>query len=84
MGHPLTAKWYAAKVLIYSGLLVIGLILRFVMRHWTETFRQLAASGPRPDLEAKLTREIRISRRLAYLYWFGIGSVAFIGTTKFF
>jgi hypothetical protein len=84
VGHPFTAKWYAAKVLIYSGLLVIGLILRFVMRHWTETFRQLAAGGPRPDLEAKLTREIRISRRLAYVYWLGIGSVAFIGTTKFF
>jgi hypothetical protein len=84
VGHPLTARWYAAKMLIYSGLLVIGLILRFVMRHWTETFRQLAAGGPRPDLEAKLTREIRMSRRLAYVYWIGIGSVAFIGTTKFF
>jgi hypothetical protein len=83
-GSPFTAKWYAAKVLIYSGLLVIGLILRFVMRHWTETFRQLAAGGPRADLEAKLTREIRIARRLAYLYWIGIGSVAFIGVTKFF
>jgi small-conductance mechanosensitive channel len=83
-GHPFTAKWYAAKVLIYSGLLVIGLILRFVMRHWTETFRQLAAGGPNAELEAKLTREIRISRRLAYVYWIGIGTVAFIGTTKFF
>ncbi|NJD31758.1 MAG: hypothetical protein FIB04_07720 [Gammaproteobacteria bacterium] len=83
-GHPFTAKWYAAKVLIYSGLLVIGLILRFVMRHWTETFRKLAAGGPDAGLEAQLTREIRMSRRLAYLYWFGIGTVAFIGVTKFF
>jgi hypothetical protein len=83
-GHPFTAKWYAAKVLIYSGLLVIGLILRFVMRHWTETFRKLAAGGPNAELEAQLTREIRMSRRLAYVYWIGIGSVAFIGTTKFF
>ena len=81
---PFQQNWYATKILIYSGLLVIGLILRFVMRHWTETFRELAAGGPRPDLEAKLTREIRISRRLAYVYWIGIGSVAFIGTTKFF
>jgi hypothetical protein len=81
---PWEANWYATKVLLYSGLLVIGLILRYVMRHWTETFRQLAAGGPRAELEAKLDREIRVARRLAYFYWVGIGTVAFIGVTKFF
>lgn len=83
-GQPFSAKWYAAKVLIYSGLLTIGLVLRFVMRHWTETFRQLAVSGPREDLELKLGREVAVARRLAYVYWLGIGAVAFIGVTKFF
>jgi hypothetical protein len=81
---PFQQNWYATKILIYSGLLVIGLILRFVMRHWTLTFRQLAAGGPNAELEAKLTREINFSRKLAYIYWIGIGTVAFIGVTKFF
>jgi hypothetical protein len=81
---PFQQNWYATKILIYSGLLVIGLILRFVMRHWTLTFRQLAAGGPNAELEAKLTREINLSRKLAYIYWIGIGTVAFIGVTKFF
>jgi len=81
---PFQQNWYAAKILIYSGLLVIGLILRFVMRHWTLTFRQLATAGPNAELEAKLTREINFSRKLAYIYWIGIGTVAFIGVTKFF
>jgi hypothetical protein len=81
---PFQQNWYATKILIYSGLLVIGLILRFVMRHWTLTFRQLAAGGPNAALEAKLTREINFSRKLAYIYWIGIGTVAFIGVTKFF
>lgn len=83
-GKPFSANWYSTKVLIYSGLLVIGLILRFVMRHWTEIFRQLAVGGPNPALEAKLAREINLSRKLAYVYWVGIGTVAFIGVTKFF
>ena len=83
-GAPFSANWYSTKVLIYSGLLVIGLILRFVMRHWTLTFRQLAVGGPNAALEAKLTREINLSRKLAYVYWIGIGTVAFIGVTKFF
>jgi hypothetical protein len=81
---PFQQNWYATKILIYSGLLVIGLILRYVMRHWTLTFRQLAVGGPNPELEAKLTREINLSRKLAYVYWIGIGTVAFIGVTKFF
>ena len=81
---PFQQNWYATKILIYSGLLVIGLILRFVMRHWTLTFRQLAAGGPNAELEAKLTREINFSRKLAYVYWIGIGTVAFIGVSKFF
>jgi len=82
LGKPFLADWYSAKVLIYAGLLVIGLVLRFVMRHWTETFRQLAAGGPNAELEARLTREINLSRKLAYLYWIGIGTVAFLGVTK--
>ena len=83
-GKPFAANWYAAKVLIYSGLLAIGLVLRFVMRHWTTTCRQLAAGGPREDLEARLKREITSARRLACVYWIGIGTVAFIGVTKVF
>jgi hypothetical protein len=83
-GGPFTAKWYAAKVFLYSWMLVIGLVLRVVMRNWTATFRALAAGGPQAELEAKLTREIGLARILAYIYWVGIGTVAFIGTTKFF
>ena len=83
-GKPFPTNWYATKVLVDSGLLVIGLILRFVMRHWTTTFRQLAAGGPREELEAKSKREITTARRLACVYWIGIGAVAFIGVSKFF
>lgn len=81
-GVPFTARWFAAKVLLYALLLVIGLGLRFVMRHWTVIFRQIASSGPTPALEARLAREIAIARGMAYVYWFGIGTVAFIGVTK--
>jgi hypothetical protein len=83
-GRPFTAKWYAAKVFLYALMLVIGLVLRFVMRHWSETFRELAKGGAGEALEARLAREIRIARGLAYVYWIGIGTIAFIGVTKFF
>ncbi len=79
---PLTATWYAAKVFIYSLLLVIGLALRFVMRHWTTIFREIAIQGPTPALEGQLAREISFARMLAYVYWIGIGTVAMFGVAK--
>jgi hypothetical protein len=81
-GGPFVAKWFAAKVFLYSILLIIGLGLRFIMRHWTLIFREMAERGVTPELEARLTREIAIGRGLAYVYWIGIGTVALIGVAK--
>ncbi|WP_317928575.1 hypothetical protein [Halioxenophilus sp. WMMB6] len=74
-------KWFSAKALIFSLLLIIGLKLRFVMREWTTIFRQLAVKED-AELEEKLLKSIRFSRKLAYLYWVGIATVAFLGSTK--
>ncbi len=75
-------RWFAAKVLIYALLLVIGLHLRFVMREWTVMFRRLAEQPDDTVAEAKLERSIAGARRSAYVYWIGIASVAFLGATK--
>ncbi len=72
---------YSAKILMYSFALCIGLYLRFVMREWTVMFRVLA-QGPNPQVEAKLEKELRRSKLIAYLYWIIIMSVAFLGATK--
>lgn len=74
-------RWFAAKIGIYGLLLIIGLLLRFIMREWTMLFRKLAV-GPDAAVEARLEQSIRFGRRLAYIYWVGIASVAFLGATK--
>jgi hypothetical protein len=79
---PFAVHWYSTKVLIYAGLLVIGLVLRYVMRNWNAIFRQLAVDGPNAALEAKLNSEIGMARKLAYVYWIGIGTNAFLGVAK--
>lgn len=75
------SKWYAAKLTLYGGLLVIGLLLRYIMRGWTEMFRVLA-QGPNEKVEAELKRQIQFGRGLAYVYWIGIATVAFLGAVK--
>ena len=82
---PLLAEagtyWYAAKLLLYSFALCIGLALRWIMRLWTVRFRRLAA-GPDAADEAALEREIGWGRMLAYVYWITISGVCFLGATK--
>ncbi|MFT7287447.1 MAG: hypothetical protein ACI87W_001561 [Halieaceae bacterium] len=75
-------KWFSLKIIIYSGMLVIGLYLRFVMREWTDMFRILA-EGPNAEVETQLEKELSRSVYVAYLYWVGIGCTAFLGATKF-
>ena len=67
---------------VYGLMLVIGLALRFIMRHWVTIFREIAVRGNLPELEERLTREFAMGRRLAYVYWIGIGTTAFLGATK--
>lgn len=87
MGHgPFNAgdmqKWFSIKLGLFAILLIIGLILRFIMREWTEMFRILA-EGPNNEVEDRLEKSIKLGRTLAYFYWIGIATVAFFGVTKF-
>lgn len=81
-GGPLTMNWYAAKVFVYSLMLVIGLVLRFVMRQRTQMFRQIEREGMKPEIEARIQSHVRIGRTIAYFYWIGIMFTAFLGATK--
>ncbi|GAB5415685.1 MAG: hypothetical protein Cons2KO_32880 [Congregibacter sp.] len=74
-------KWYSIKILLFGGTLVIGLLLRFIMREWTVMFRILA-EGENTEVENRLEKSIRFGRTLAYFYWVFILSIAFFGATK--
>jgi len=74
-------RWFAAKILTFGLLLVIGVILRLIMHEWRKMFPVLEA-GPNPEVEAKLKRSILLGRSVAYLYWIGIAATAFFGAVK--
>ncbi|UJF20827.1 hypothetical protein [Shewanella sp. OMA3-2] len=75
-------KWFSIKILLFSVALVIGLLLRFIMREWTELFRKLALEGDSQEVEDQLERSIQFGRRLAYCYWVIILTVGFFGAVK--
>jgi len=68
-------------VLTYGLALIIGVILRWVMHEWQDTFRILAA-GPNAQVEAKLNRSIAIGRGVAYVYWVLIAMTCFFAAVK--
>ncbi|MBR78309.1 MAG: hypothetical protein CMP02_02280 [Woeseiaceae bacterium] len=81
-GWPFTASWYAAKALIYGLLLIIGLLLRFIMKEWVILFRILDNEGSNVEVENKLSKSLAFGRFLAYFYWIGIATVAWFGVFK--
>ncbi len=74
--------WFSIKILLFAGMLVIGLLLRFIMREWTTLFRVLAENPNDSEAENTLEKSIAFGRKLAYCYWIGILTVAFFGATK--
>lgn len=75
-------RWYSTRILILSGLLVIGLKLRYIMRGWTIPFRKLAEPGDPPQAEAQLERSTRFGRSLACLCWVGVLTVDVRGAVR--
>ena len=73
--------WYPAKMVTFGVMLIIGLLLRFVMREWTILFRVLA-TGPNAEAEAQLDSSISKARIMAYFYWVGIAGTGFLGAVK--
>lgn len=80
-GWPFTAPWYAAKTALYGVALIVGLMLRVMMRTWMSLFREIAA-GSNPQAEAKLDRQLTFGRRLAHVNWIIIAAVAYLGVAK--
>jgi len=75
------SRWYATKMMLYGGTMIIGVILRLIMHEWQHMFPVLA-EGPNPEVEAKLDASIALGRSVAYLYWILILSIAFLGAVK--
>ncbi|RMB12216.1 hypothetical protein [Eilatimonas milleporae] len=81
-GEELPMFWFATKLSLFGFILIIGLLLRFTMKDWAVGFNRLKAEGPKPEINDIFTTTLSRARKYAYVYWIGIGTMAFIGVTK--
>jgi hypothetical protein len=87
-GTPIEAPWLAAKLLLFAGVVLLGLLLRGVLRDWGSGFAQLRAAEGRDDAarvreaNALIGAAHRRSTPYAMLLWLLVAAIAFLGVTK--
>ena len=81
-GEPVHEDWVASKLLVYAGLLVVGLYLRGVILTWRQGFARIRAGEAGPQVEALFADSLRRGNRAAFLFWTLIVTMAWLGINK--
>lgn len=79
---PVGALFVALKLAVFGLMLVVGLVLRAIMKNWAEGFRRLRAEGPGPAVDALFERSLRRARYMAYFMWSLSGVMAVLGIAR--
>ena len=81
-GQPLAPAFVAWKVTVFGCMIVVGLVLRSIMRHWVTGFRRLAQEGPTPEVNAIFDRSLARAKWIAYGMWSLSGLMAVLGVLR--
>jgi len=85
-GEPVHAPWLAVKLLLFAGVITLGLLLRGVLRDWADGFGMLrrvgAGSAAATDANARIAAAHRRSTPYAMLLWLLVAAIAWLGVAK--
>ena len=85
-GTPVTARWLALKMLFFAVVVIIGLLLRSVIRDWAQGFAVLNSTDASADAvggaNATILSAYRRATRLAHTLWLLVALIALLGVTK--
>lgn len=81
-GAPIAPKFIAMKLIVFGGMIVVGLILRAIMRNWAICFKRLATEGPSPAVDELFQASLGRARYIAYGMWSLSGLMAILGIAK--
>lgn len=76
---PLNADWLAAKLVVYSALLMLGLYLRVTIQDWKKGFMRLHQGESGPAVDALFIDARRRAKYAAFMFWTLIGLMAWLG-----
>ncbi len=79
---PIEAGWLAAKFISFGGAVVLGVLLRGVIRDWVIGFGQLRAAATEAAGNQLISSAHRRAARFAHALWLLVALTAFFGVTK--
>jgi len=81
-GSPIAPLFIAFKVAVFGIMIIVGLVLRAIMKNWAVGFRRLAAEGPSAAVDTIFRGSLRRARYVAYLMWSLSAVMAVLGVVK--
>ena len=81
-GHPIAPLFVALKLMVFGCMIIVGLILRAIMKNWAIGFRRLATEGPSTAVDAIFQASLGRARYIAYFMWSLSGVMAILGVTR--
>lgn len=80
--RPPLPSFVALKLVVFGLMIVVGLVLRSIMRQWAAGFRRLATEGRSPGLDYMFLRSLGRARWIAYGMWSLSGAMAVLGVSR--
>lgn len=81
-GYPIAPLFVALKITAFGCMIIVGLILRAIMKNWAIGFRRLATEGPSAAIDEIFQGSLKRARYIAYLMWSLSGVMAVLGVVK--
>lgn len=81
-GFPVAPLFIALKITVFGVMVIVGLVLRTIMKDWAVGFRRIAAEGPSSAVDKLFAGSLRRARYIAFLMWSLSGVMAMLGVVK--
>jgi hypothetical protein len=85
-GGPVGAGWLSLKMLLFAIVVIIGLLLRRIIRDWAQGFTVLnnveTSTTARDDANTLIFSAYRRATRLAHSLWLLVAVIALLGVSK--
>jgi hypothetical protein len=82
VGSPVGVLFVALKLALFGLMIIVGLVLRAIMKNWAEGFRRLATEGRSAEVDALFARSLARARYLAIFMWSLSGAMAVLGIAR--
>jgi hypothetical protein len=80
---PVPQTFIALKLVVFGSMVIVGLVLRHIMRAWAIGFRRLATEGRSPEVDALFTASLAKARIIAPSMWSLSGLMVVLGVARF-